>query len=66
MRLSVSDSNVLSWVNDNIGGIAHLKRVPSCMLTAAVPFVAAYLDAYSKEVDNVGMDDNGDVWLIDL
>lgn len=48
IRLSVSDSKMLSWVNDNIGGVAHLKKVPSCILTASIPFVTAYLGSYAK------------------
>lgn len=40
--------------------------MPSCILSASTILVAEYLNSYSKEVDNVGMDGNGDVWLMDL
>ena len=65
-RLRIKDVDFAHWVYENIGIAEKTLVVPSVILSGHVDVAAAFLDGYTKDPTQVGVDSNEDLWVLNI
>ena len=64
--VGIKDAEFISWIDAHIHINDKLRSVPSVILSAHADIAASFIDGYTSDTTQVGIDSNEDVWLLNL
>lgn len=64
--LGIHDAWFIKWLVDNIGAEPATRKVPSVILSACADVAAYFIDAYTADKTQVGIDSNEDIWILNI
>lgn len=64
--VGIKDTEFISWIDAHIHINDKLRSVPSVILSAHADIAASFIDGYTSDTTQVGIDSNEDIWLLNL
>lgn len=64
--LAIHDASFIQWVEKEICIEPEERRVPTVILSACLDIASHFIDAYTANPTQVGIDSNEDMWILDI
>lgn len=64
--LAIHDAGFIQWVEKEICIEPEERRVPTVILSACLDIASHFIDAYTANPTQVGIDSNEDMWILDI
>lgn len=64
--LAIHDVSFIQWVEKEICIEPEERRVPTVILSACLDIASHFIDAYTANPTQVGIDSNEDMWILDI
>lgn len=64
--LAIHDVSFIQWVEKEICIAPEERRVPTVILSACLDIASHFIDAYTANPTQVGIDSNEDMWILDI
>lgn len=64
--LAIYDAGFIQWVEKEICIEPEERRVPTVILSACLDIASHFIDAYTANPTQVGIDSNEDMWILDI
>lgn len=64
--LAIHDAGFIQWIEKEICIDPEERRVPTVILSACLDIASHFIDAYTANPTQVGIDSNEDMWILDI
>ena len=64
--LAIHDAGFIQWIEKEICIEPEERRVPTVILSACLDIASHFIDAYTANPTQVGIDSNEDMWILDI
>ena len=64
--LAIHDAGFIQWIEKEICIAPEERRVPTVILSACLDIASHFIDAYTANPTQVGIDSNEDMWILDI
>lgn len=64
--LAIPDTSFIQWIEKEICIDPEERRVPTVILSACLDIASHFIDAYTANPTQVGIDSNEDMWILDI
>ena len=64
--LAIKDLDFIEWIKKHVGISLEDRHIPSIILSAGTALAGTFLNAYTADATQVGIDSNEDLWVLGI